>query len=169
MNGLMETSDYTRTAVARFKKYLSDHHLRKTPERFAILETVCSFDGHFKLEDLQERMIENLHFVVSRATLYNNINILVDSGLVTRHRLGEKAEYEKTVCGGNAHFHMVCSVCGKVKEFHNDKLYKCLLAIKVGKFSVSGYTLYVNGLCAKCSNSFKMAQKKKKIQRFEKK
>ncbi|MBO4499361.1 MAG: transcriptional repressor [Bacteroidaceae bacterium] len=155
----MENSDYTKVAVAKFQEYLKAHHLRKTPERFAIVETVCSYDGHFKLEDLHERMIESRHFVVSRATLYNNINILVDSGIVTRHRLGEMAEYEKNVLGGNSHFHMVCTECGKIKEFHNDKLYKCLLAIKVGKFSVKGYTIYVNGLCAKCSNALKRTQK----------
>lgn len=156
----MESSDQLKNALDRFREYLHQHQLRKTPERFAILEAVYSFDGHFTLEELLVRMTEERHFVVSQATVYNTINILLDAGLVIRHRLAGGTEYEKAVNVGNSHFHLVCSKCGKVREFHDEKLLRALSGIRTGKFSVESYTLYVYGLCSKCCNAQKRRQKK---------
>lgn len=158
----METNDSADSASVRFQEYLKSRKLHRTPERIAILEAACSFDGHFTPEELLETMVRKRHFIVSRATIYNTMNLLVDAGLVIRHRLGGTAQYEKAVSGGDSHFHLVCSKCGALKEFHDERLLNALSGIRVGKFCVEGYSLYVRGICAKCASAMRRKRKKMK-------
>ena len=63
----VDMEDNSNNAHNVLTAYLNEHKLRKTPERYAILDAVCSFTGHFSLQQLSERM-EEQYFRVSRAT-----------------------------------------------------------------------------------------------------
>lgn len=157
----MGESNNSAATLDKLKEYLQLHKLRRTPERFAILETACTFDGHFSLQELKDKVAEDMHIVVSMATMYNTIALLADAGLVVRHRLGNITEYETVHLVGESHFHLVCTECGKVREFHDDKLQRYLRDMRAGKFAANSYTLYLYGLCAKCERS--MRRKKEKM------
>ena len=73
-----------------FTRYLAEKKLRKTEERYAILECICSFPGHFDMCLLHQKL-EEMNFHVSRATVYNTVDVLVDSGLIVRHQLTAQA------------------------------------------------------------------------------
>lgn len=156
----MEKIESLKTATSRFRDYLDRNKLRKTPERFAILEAVYSSDGMFTTDELLSLLVSDRHFVVSRATVYNTVNVLVDAGLAVRHRVGNKTRYERVSGTGSSHFYMICDNCGSIREFHNEKLLTALSFIHLGKFSAESMTLYVHGLCTKCSNALKRRQKK---------
>ena len=58
--------------------YLEENKLRKTPERYAILDAIYHIKGAFALEDLSKSLIEQ-NFRVSRATLYNTIRFFLNT------------------------------------------------------------------------------------------
>jgi len=141
--------------------YLEDNHLRKTPERFAILEAIYGMNGHFTLEELGEKM-EQENFRVSRATLYNAIRLFQKLRLVVKHNLHQETRYE-TVYHNEDHCHQICTICGKVKEVNNPTLQGIVQSVKLRRFHQSGYTLYIYGVCSTCQSKMTRLRNKAKL------
>ena len=152
---------------AKAEKILSDFLLengkRKTPERFAILNSVYSIRGHFTLEQLSEEL-ENNNFRVSKATLYNTLNLLLNVRLVVKHHIGNVTKYEATYINGN-HCHQICTICGKVTEVNTTAITNALLALKLKRFRQEGFTLYFYGMCSTCQTKLKRKRTKKNIKK----
>ena len=83
---MMETQNVKDTVRQIFTEYLTANGHRKTPERYAILDTIYSIDGHFDIDMLYSRMMDQENFRVSRATLYNTIILLINARLVIKHQ-----------------------------------------------------------------------------------
>ena len=90
------------TAKAALTEYLRIKKLRKTPERYAILDKVCEMNRHFDIDMLYD-IIEEDGFHVSRATLYNTMELFTDCGIVRRHQFGNQPMQYERVAGLSNH------------------------------------------------------------------
>lgn len=140
--------DIKNAAKHKLDDYLNANHLRKTPERYAILDAVFSLKGHFSLNQLDEYLNKN-NFKVSRATLYNNINLFRKLRFVIPHRLQNATYYE--ACDENKdHCLQICTICAKVTKIHSAELISVVDKLKLKRFKKDNYTLYIYGICSSC-------------------
>ena len=155
---MMETQNVKDTVRQIFTEYLTANGHRKTPERYAILETIYSIDGHFDIDMLYSRMMDQENFRVSRATLYNTIILLINARLIIKHQFGNSSQYEKSY-NRDTHHHQICTQCGKVTEFQNEELQHAIENTKLSRFNLTHYSLYMYGLCSKCDRANKRKKK----------
>ncbi len=146
----MDKNQSVLQAVERIlDNYLEMNNHRKTPERYAILKAVYSMGVHFTLEELGDVLVRDYKFPVSRATLYNTLNLFMELRLVIRHRFQGSTKYEACY-EGESHCHQICTMCGKVTEVQTPEVTKAIDDIHLKRFRKDGYALYIYGICSTC-------------------
>ncbi len=145
----METEKITNTVKQILTEYLDQKELRKTPERFAILDEIYRKEGHFDADELYESMRKR-NFRVSRATIYNTLDVLLDCQLIRKHQFGENlARFEKSY-GFKQHDHLICSDCNKIMEFCDPRVHNIQQMIEsFYGFKITDHSLNFYGNCMK--------------------
>lgn len=141
--------------VRKFNEFIDAHGLRRTTERYAILSHIMNINGHFTIEELQQ-LIDADGFRVSRSTLYNTVELLIEAKMLRRHVFeGMQAQYERITL---PHTHLICTTCSRVKEVRDPNFAAFMNARRFNAFNTDHYSLYVYGTCSSCARKSKRAK-----------
>lgn len=155
---LMNVESHKNSGASQIlSEYLERTHRRRTPERFTILSAAESLKGHFSVERLC-RVLEKDGERIARATVYNTVEMFLEAGiLASRCFDGSTTVYE---LAGEAHHHLVCSKCGRVKDVRDPALDEYLRTRRYSAFTPAQFSLTVHGVCSACARRAKAGTKK---------
>lgn len=145
------------SAITTLTLYMKRNHLRKTPERFAVLEKVLEMNDHFLIDTLCSSLADT-SCPVSRATVYHTMDLLVDAGLVRRHNFGNAPARYENIAGSVNHHHLVCNRCGKIREISVPEIDALISTKRLHGFNVEYVDIYIYGLCSRCVKRNKSKQ-----------
>ena len=136
--------------IETFRSFLRDHNLPVTAQRMAIAEVVLGSDRHLSAEEVAQEVCDK-GAAVGTATVYRTLELLVRSGLVVERDFGEGFRRFEPARDAPHHEHLMCSVCGRVREFRDERLERMttLIAESHG-FARQRHRLVIYGVCESC-------------------
>lgn len=147
-----------RKLIDHFKRHLRDHNLPVTHQRLAVADIVFSADAHLSVEDIA-RALKRRGVKIGTATVYRTLDVLKRGGLIREHDFGEGFKRYEPAAGEEQHQHLICSECGRVVEFTNERLERmvALIAEEV-EFRPHRHRLEIYGLCRDCQRANPLAR-----------
>lgn len=138
--------------VNRFEEHLRSNNLKLTPQRRRIFDRVFATHEHFSSETLYAWLRTEDGPKVSRATVYRTLDLLAKGGFIEALDLGLGELVYEHILGHQHHDHMVCIDCGKIEEFHDDRIEALQgdAARKKG-FVLLSHVHRLSGLCRPCA------------------
>jgi Fur family ferric uptake transcriptional regulator len=145
----------------RLTQYMIEKAMRKTPERYEVLRVAGLADGIFTIEELMQLMQKHARFQVSRATLFNTMELFCEAGLVIKHLLATAAHYELRI-DSNPKAYVICRQCNTITRVSTSTAKLALQNLFVRYFSIEDKLVYMHGLCRKCQAKNRQLAKKQK-------
>jgi Fur family ferric uptake transcriptional regulator len=144
------SKDEVAELLERFRRWLRDHRLPVTPQREHIATALFDADLHLSAEALERRLKERGHRI-GTATIYRTLDILLEAGLARAHDFGEGVRRFEASPERGDHGHFVCTRCGAVTEFTEDRVDRMLgFLADEHHFLLQRHRVELHGLCREC-------------------
>ena len=154
----MKENEYI-AILRQFDTYLERKHLKRTEERHKVLEVICTFKGPFDVNMILD-LLQKKQFTVSRATIYNTLEILIDADVVIRHPLNGNTQQYELCCLSTNRTHLVCTQCGSIRKISSKEQPIDPSVMRKNRFTPAYHCIYIYGQCAKCRQRQKSKDKK---------
>jgi Fur family ferric uptake transcriptional regulator len=136
--------------VERFTAYLREHNLPVTAQRLAIAEVLLTSEHHLSAEEVAKEVSARGR-TVGTATVYRTIDTLLESGLLVERDFGEGFRRFEPARDVPNHEHLVCTQCGKVEEFRDERLERMTTIVAESRgFARQRHRLVIHGICRDC-------------------
>ncbi len=132
-----------------FENFLIRQGSRKTPERYSVIDELYALpqDEHIDVEGLF-LLMRNKGYTISRATIYNTLDLLVECGLAVKHQFKDKVALYEQALTYKHHDHHVCNQCRKIREFSDQRINAIKDAMgKEFSSSITSHSLVLYGDC----------------------
>lgn len=139
------------TRVEHALEKLKSTGVRMTPQRHAILTYLIESKSHPTADEIY-RALEHKFPSMSVATVYNNLKVFVETGLVREMTYGDSSSrYDADM---HDHYHCICVSCGKITDFEHEPVRVVEeAAMRATGFQVHGHRLEVHGVCPDCAKT----------------
>ena len=146
----MTRRDDQAQTQAILQRYMAQKGLKTTRQRSLIVDTFLETSGHVSVDDLLGR-VRGADPRVSAATVYRTMKLLTECGLAHAQHFGDGQTRYETAAGREHHDHLICTRCGTIVEFENDRIEQMqdVVAKKHG-FKVTSHKMELYGLCKSC-------------------
>jgi len=132
------------------QRYMTEHGLKSTRQRSLIIDTFFEMPGHLSVEDLWTK-VRALDPKVSVATVYRTMKLLNECGLAHARNFGDGQTRYEAAIGRHHHDHLICTRCGTIVEFENDRIEQLQDAVaRKHGFTVTSHKMELYGLCRNC-------------------
>lgn len=137
--------------VEQALEQLKMNGIRMTPQRHAILSYLMNSMTHPTADEIYKSLSPAFPSM-SVATIYNNLRLFVDAGLVRELTYGDDSS--RFDADMSDHYHAICRVCGNIVDFEHPPLISVeQLASRETGFTVEGHRMEVYGICAGCQSN----------------
>lgn len=133
------------------REYLLRHGLKASRQREIIADVFFRAGGHLRVDELLQE-VRKIDPRVSQATVYRTMKLLTDCGLAApRNFLDGQTRYERSDAGGEHHDHLICTDCGEIVEFVDERIEELQERVaKTHGFVVTHHKMELYGLCEEC-------------------
>ena len=134
----------------RFSQLLDSNGMRKTPERYEVLDAIYSSNQMLGVKELLS-ILKERRFRVSRATLYNVLGLLCEWQFAVKMQLKSGRVVYGKYEGDTPKLFIQCVKCNEMFEINSD-IWSQLIdecGNKYG-FSLENQKVLLQGLCCKC-------------------
>jgi Fur family transcriptional regulator, ferric uptake regulator len=148
-----ETHERVDSRDEVLNRYMAQRGLKSTRQRSLIIDTFFDTGGHLSVEELWSK-VRQADAKVSVATVYRTMKLLSECGLAHARNFGDgQTRYEAAV-GRHHHDHLICTRCGTIVEFENDRIEAMQDAVaKKHGFRVTSHKMELYGLCKNCQRA----------------
>ena len=129
--------------------YITEHGLKRSDQRNAVVDAFLRSDRHLSVDDLLA-LARKKRPDVGRTTVYRTLKLLQAAGLAQELQLMGETRFERDYKREH-HDHFICKTCGEIFEFHNDAIERIQdeVAAEIG-FVIDGHRHQIFGYCRDC-------------------